>query len=160
MVQPAPDLRLHLWISSHLRATLLLIDSLNQAETSKVTTIEDTRRETRSRQEDGQPEPVESSASTPRPEAEDDSMGMDAAPESDGDTAHDTEDLPVEATYDDDDGDDDDQEAEALARVKKFNVWEFHGVMFLICQEMRAHGHLLGALSDSATKKKGKKKKK
>ncbi len=75
------------------------------------------------------------------------------------DDAAEEDEPPTPADYDDE-ADSDDEEAEAMPKVKKFDVWEFHGVMFLGMMEIRANGHLKGTVSEKGKKGKGKKKKK
>ena len=105
-----------------------------------------------------------------RAAAKEDSVGQSKEEaESDGDDGEEQAGVDAGGASDsaaacDDDDDDDDDEAEAEAdvnaAVKKFDVWEFHGVMFLICTEIRANGHLKGSVADGKKKGKGKKGKK
>jgi hypothetical protein len=54
----------------------------------------------------------------------------------------------------------DEDQAALLAKVKKLNVWEFHGVVYLALKEVRANGHIKGGGDGESKKgKTGKKKK-
>jgi len=93
----------------------------------------------------------------PAPDMDSEKPGNDGDEESDDAAEEDEPPLPAD---DDDEADTDDEETEEMAKVKKFDVWEFHGVMFLGLMEIRANGHLKGTASEKGKKGKGKKKKK
>ena len=61
---------------------------------------------------------------------------------------------------DDEEEEEDEEQAALLAKVKKMNIWEFHGVMYLALMEVRANGHIKGGGEGEGKGKKGKKGKK
>jgi len=68
---------------------------------------------------------------------------------------------PVPVEEEEEEEEEDEEQAKQLAKIKKFDVWEFHGVMYLALVAFRVDGHFKGSDSgEGKGKRKGKKGKK